>query len=108
MATVSVGCKLPHGLHLDVGDVRVTLAGTNAAQVIGGYGITENVDKDFFDKWMSLNRESAAVKGGFIFAHDKAEHVKGKAAERKDVRNGFEGLDPKKPGPGIAPADEKK
>ena len=101
--TVTVGCKLPHGLHLDIGGKRVTLKGTNASNVIGGHGITENVDKAFFDKWMSQNKESAAVKNGLIFAHEAAQNTKAEAKEKKDNKNGFEGLDPAKPGPGIQP-----
>lgn len=105
--TVTVGCKLPHGLYLDIGDKRVTLLGSNSSLVIGGHGITENVDREFFDKWLSLHKDSAAVKGGFIFAHDKTNSVKSEAEEKKDNRNGFEGLDPDKPAPGIAPVDGK-
>ena len=103
MATVTVGCKLPHGLHLDINGKRVTLAGTNASSVIGGHGITENVDKEFFDKWMSLNKDSAAVKNGLIFSNEKTQNVKAEAKEKKGNKNGFEGLDPTKPGPGIEP-----
>jgi hypothetical protein len=108
MATVTVGCKLPHGLHLDLNGKRVTLLGTNSSAVIGGHGITENVDKEFFEKWMSLNKESAAVKAGLIFAHERAGNAQAEAKEKKENKNGFEGLDPKKPAPGIKPDDNMK
>jgi hypothetical protein len=106
--TVSVGCKLPHGLHLDINGNRVTLLGSNSSLVIGGHGITENVDKEFFDNWLSLHKDSAAVKNGLIFAHDKTSNVKAEAQEKKKNRNGFEGLDPAKPAPNIEPTDETK
>lgn len=105
--TLTVGCKLPHGLQIRVGDTVVTLLGSNSSLVIGGHGITENVDKQFFDAWMAANKDAAAVKNGLIFAHEKTGSVKAEASEKKDNKNGFEGLDPAKPAPGIAPADGK-
>lgn len=108
MQTVTVGCKLPHGLHLDIGEKRVTLAGANASQVIGGHGITENVDKEFFEKWLSLNKDSVAVQRGLIFAHDKAGNTKSEAIEKQEEKTGLEGIDPANPGPGIAPTEESK
>ncbi len=101
MANIVVGCKLPHGLEIRVGDKSAVLLGSNASLVIGGHGITEGVDKDLFDAWVVANKDSAAVTGGFIFAHGKTESVKAEASEKKGNKNGFEGLDPAKPAPGI-------
>lgn len=108
MATVTVGCKLPHGLHLDVNDKRITLAGENSSAVIGGHGITEGVDKELFERWMSLNKDSAAVKNGLIFAHEKSSNTQAEAKEKVKNKTGFEGLDPKAPAPGIKPDDNMK
>ena len=108
MAQTTVGCRLPHGLIITVGEVSVELKGTNSSLVIGGHGITEGVDKEFFDKWLSMNKDSAAVKAGLIFSHEKTNSVKAEAIEKKDNKNGFEGIDPAKPGPGIAPVDGKE
>ncbi len=107
MPQITVGCKLPHGLHLDVGAKRVTLNGSNSSLVIGGHGITENVDKDFFEQWLAQNKDSAAVKGGFIFANEKTNNVKAEASEKKDNKNGFEAINPKKPAKDIAPVEDK-
>lgn len=108
MALITVGCKLPHGLHLDVGGTRVTLLGTNKSNVIGGHGITEGVEESFFKKWLVQNKDSAAVKNGLIFAHEKVENTKAEAIEKANNRNGFEGIDPNKPAPGVEPTDETK
>ena len=108
MATVTVGCKLPHGLQITVGNTTVDLKGVNSSQLIGGHGITENVDKDFFEKWMSLNKDAAAVKNGLIFAHEKTSNTKAEASEKKDNKNGVEGINPEKPGPGIEPVKAGK
>lgn len=106
MPTVTVGCKLPHGIHMDLGDKRITLNGTNSSRVIGGHGITHNVDKDHFDQWCKLHAASPMVKDKFIFAHEKAENVEAKAEDNAEHKNGFEGLDPKSPSPGIKPAEK--
>lgn len=101
--TVSVGCRLPNGLHMDFMEPgkplrRVTLRGTNASRVAGGFGITENVPKDYFDEWIKVNAELPAVKNGFIFSMNKANDVEAKAREMAGEKNGFEPLDPNKPG----------
>lgn len=108
MATITVGCKLPHGLIIEVDGVPVTLNGTNSSNVIGGYGLTEGVDSDFFQKWMAANKDSAAVKNDLIFAQGRADSARAAASERKGVKNGFEGIDPNKPAPGVEPTEETK
>ncbi len=100
-ATVTVGCKLPHGLHMDLGDKRVTINGTNSAAIIGGHGITEGVDADFFDAWMKKNKDLPFVQRGLIFASEKKADIKAQAVEKKDVKTGLERLDPKKAPKGI-------
>lgn len=117
MEFVSVGCKLPNGLHLDIrtpkpegwknGDPqplvaqRITLKGQNEARVIGGAGVTENVPKDVFDRWMAEHKDFAPVAKGLIFVHSKTAVVESMAAERADLKTGFEAPDPNKPGPGL-------
>jgi hypothetical protein len=96
MATVTVGCKLPHGLHLDIAGTRVTLAGRNAATLIGGHGLTE-VDKEFFENWKALNPQHPALVNGFIFAHDKRANAEAEAKEKQNEKTGTEGLNPDKP-----------
>lgn len=105
-ATVTVGCKLPHGIHMDVDGKRVTLAGANASQVIGGHGITENVDKEHFEKWLSMHKESPMVKNGLVFAHEKAANTSAQANASVENPSGFEALDPDNPAPGIKRAEE--
>jgi hypothetical protein len=106
-AFITVGCKLPHGLHMDItkhGELRkrVTLNGTNASRVIGGYGITENVPKDFFDKWLADHKELPAVKNSLVFAHTQSASVESKAKEQADVKNKFEPINPANPGKELA------
>jgi hypothetical protein len=104
---ITVGCKLPNGLHLDVGGVRVSVKGTNASSLVGGHGITPGVDKAFFDAWLAVHKDSAVVKKGLIFAHEKENSAQAMAKERARNKSGLEGIDPNKPAPGIKPASTK-
>lgn len=132
--TVTVACKMPHGLELrvfDMVDKRVIAPGGSGtytvkeaverktrvrlngfahpqdkaaiASVVGGYGLTFNVDKAFFDLWMEQNKDSDVVQNGLIFAHVRRENAEGKAREQKELKSGLERLDPAKPPPGIVP-----
>lgn len=105
---ITVGCKLPHGLHLDIGTERVTLKGANDSELIGGHGITEGVNAEFFGKWCELNHQHPALEQGLIFAHGATADAKAQAKEQEKVKTGFEGVDPAQPGNGVEPADTKK
>lgn len=105
-ATVTVGCKLPHGLFLDMGDKRVTIKGVNSTSIIGGHGITENVDKEFFDAWMAKNANLTFVKAGFIFAHEKANNAAAEAKDREANATGLEALNPDAMPKGLEKADK--
>jgi len=111
--TVTVGCKLPHGIHMDIitdtGKKRVTLRGNNSSNVIGGFGINPGVSKEFFDKWMSENQNLKAVKDGLIWAYKSEEGARKKALEEAEKRHGMEKIDPKKlPVKGIKTANPDK
>lgn len=104
--TVTVGCKLPNGLIIEVGGKSVELNGANASNIIGGHGITYNVDADFFNAWLEAHADRAMVRNGFIFAHDKAADTKAEAAEKADNATGLEAVDPDAPNAGVTKADE--
>lgn len=119
---VRVGCKLPHGLTLRLFDQtpgedgkpvfrarpdRVTLAGRNASQVIGGYGVTD-VPEDFWKEWLDQNKSFPALRSGAIFSEPTRARALDRAAEQRDVKTGTEPLDPEKPGPGLARLPEEE
>lgn len=100
-ATVTVGCKLPNGLILELGDKRVTVKGSNSSNIIGGHGITENVDKEFFDAWMAKNAGLQFVKSELIFAHEKYANTVAQAKEQVDEKTGLEPLNPEEKPAGL-------
>lgn len=94
MATVNVGCKLANGIILEMGDKKVTLAGANSSLIIGGHGITENVDQAFFEAWIMQNKDLQFVKAGHLFAHEKASNTAAQAKDRANEKTGLEPLNP--------------
>lgn len=104
--TVTVGCKLPNGLILELNGKTVEVNGSTSSRVIGGHGITYDVDAEFFDAWLEAYADRAMVRNGFIFAHDKAADTKAEAAEKTDNDTGLEPVDPDAPNAGVTKADE--
>lgn len=104
---VTVGCKLPNGLLLEQDGYTVQLNGANASNLVGGYGLTENVDKAAFDKWIKVHGDQAYVKNELVFAQAKTNSAESKAKENADVKSGLEGLPQDKPAPGIEKSDGK-
>ena len=98
--TVTIGCKMPHGLILDMTEpgkpsAKFVVRGNNSARLIGGFGITEGVPRDFWNAWLSRNKEMVFVKKGLIFAYGKSADVEAKATEKAAMPHGFEPmLDP--------------
>ena len=93
--TVLVGCKLPNGVVLEhPGDPlnKVILSGRNKSPIVGGsYGTTE-VDAGFWAAWIDANKAFLPVKAGAIFEARTIDELKGKAADLKDEKSGFEAL----------------
>lgn len=125
--TVTVACKMPNGVQLRVfrmveqaelvmgGGTRMTqraepignpviLKGnaipfgvTPEHKIIGGYALTEDVDAQFFRKWLEQNADSALVQNKLVFAWEKVSTVEGQAREQALLRSGLEPEDPENP-----------
>jgi hypothetical protein len=131
--TVTVACKLPNGLILrgfrmdsvyesvmgggqrevkiahEVGE-PVYINGNAHLQneapnceISNGAALTHGVDKDFWDLWLSQNKDHLAVKNGLIFAHEKPVNATAEAREKAGVKSGLERLDPSNLPKGIKP-----
>ena len=103
---VVVGCKLPNGLVIRLGEQEVTLNGANSSKIVGGHGLTD-VNKDFWSAWLEQHKDFAPVVAGLIFANDNFAKTRDEANEKQDNESGFEGINPDKPGKGIKKASEK-
>lgn len=102
---VYVGCKLPSGLQIQVGEQSFVLQGTNAAGAVGGYGITA-VPKDLWDVWYSEHKQFEPIKRNLIFAQDKEAGANDMAREQSGIK-GIEGVNADNPAPGAKKADKE-
>jgi hypothetical protein len=107
-ASVHVGCKLPHGLVLELGKKGddnykvVTLKGANDSRIIGGYGITE-VSKDFWEGWMKKTGcRLVPVKKGLIFVEGDLDRAQAHALDHASLKTGLEQIDTAKLPKGLA------
>lgn len=129
--TVTIACKLPNGLHLDLPSKagqpprRVTVRGFAAeslddprprhrtvdgvmhyeplgpALVVGGYALTSGVPEEHWHEWLATHDQMDIVTKGLIYALPKLDDAQAKARERKDERSGLEPVNPDRPGQGL-------
>ena len=96
--TVIVGCKLPNGIIMQVGEATHVINGFNHSSVIGGHGITDNVPKDLWDAWLKENKDRDLCKNGFIFAHGDKASTKDEATNKRNTVSKTEPLEQKTTG----------
>ena len=65
-------------------------------EMVGGFALTRNVDKDFWDEWEKQNSRSPFVQNKMIFAYESNDAVVGQAKELAETLSGLEPLNPKK------------
>lgn len=104
---VTVGCKLPNGLVLEVDGKQAIISGYRGedVRIIGGYGLTQ-VDKELWDAWLKTHKEQPYVKNGVIFAQDNGNSARAQAKEQEKVKSGLDPLPQDNPAPGIKRDDE--
>lgn len=123
-ATVTVACKLPHGLLLQlqrpitiaeptttnpdrtvtryerfgkvipINGCAIPMDRPSSKELRGGYALTRDVDADFFSKWLEQNKGLSAVEGGFIFASEQPAVIDKYINQGADKRTGMEPADP--------------
>lgn len=104
-----VACKLPNGLTIDHKGETVTLTGSNDANAVSGYGLTHDVDIDWFMDWATgPARDFPPVARNLIFVAGNSANAGDQAREQAGERSGLEGIDPANPAPGIEPTEEQK
>lgn len=95
MPNITVGCKLPNGLILQLNDKTVSLNGFMKGRAIGGYGLTEGVDEAFFNEWIKSHSDMLVVKNELIFKQKNLKEAKSQAKDTADKKSGLEPLDQK-------------
>ena len=118
--TVTVALKHPSGLMLRVFDIeegtepvmgggsRPVKIATQRGEMIkingtpvngdthlnGGFALTHNVPKDFWDLWLKQNEGAEIIKQGLIFSYAAPAKAGDAATERAELKSGLERLDP--------------
>jgi hypothetical protein len=118
---VTIGCRLPMGLHLSVFTMveawepvmgggtrkterasfvgRITVQGTGARmaddpRLLRGFALTHGVDGKLWAAWLEQNPNSKLVTEGMVFAHKSGADVRADARNGDSIRTGLEPLDP--------------
>jgi len=63
-------------------------------EIVGGYALTPNIPKDFWDKWMEHYKDSMMVKNKIIFAQPTSDSLRSEATEHTAQKSGLERLVP--------------
>jgi len=122
--TVTVACKMPHGIVIRGfrsamrsvpvmgGGVRdekyfepdgreVTILGNARpvggefrTRVVMGFALTQGVPKDLWEEWLASNKSMPAVRNGLIFALGSTSEVAEEARNRGKLRSNLEPLNP--------------
>jgi hypothetical protein len=109
----SLACNLPHGLLIVHDGKKLTVAGANHPKAIqtglafsAKWGITHEVDEEWFDHWCA-NAPHAAVKNGHIVKNTRAK-IEDHAEQLGDgVKTSTDQIDPTKAGPGVETKTEE-
>jgi hypothetical protein len=97
----TVGCKLPNGFTMELGLFGTEeyksfkLHGINSAKIIGGYGITENVPEEFFDRWLEKMKDFKMIRRGLIFKQAGKLDEASVVALGREMAKEKTGLEPK-------------
>lgn len=106
---VIVGCKLPHGIYLDLHDSGNNLTAREKLPGIASFTLPNSdrkfknpdltngatltpIDKDHWLAWLKIHHDHPAVKNGAIFVANKPEEAARAATERNGQDFGFEKL----------------
>ena len=93
MATVVVQCNYPNGVTLQLkGNPNTVVVNgyQNATIVEGGYGLTDGVDKDFWDKWVEENKQYPIYTNGCIAANTSIKKATKEAASNSGTVSGID------------------
>jgi hypothetical protein len=97
--TVTVALAMPNGLQAEVGEQKIVFNGWNKNLIAGStHGITEDVPKEFWDKWLAENQWQDLVKNNLIFAHEKQRNLKAEIKDNVGNKSGTEQLNPEEMG----------
>lgn len=96
MSTVIVCCKTPNGFTMEVDKKEIKIHGVNSKESImmvqqgQAVGVTYDVPKDFWEKWLSIHKSHPLNTSGSVFVSESERSAKAQAKEEKDRKTGLE------------------
>ena len=88
--------KMPDGQKLVIKGVNDSLRGKEKGILIVGEGVITKVDKSAWEYISKTYANFAAIKNGLIYVSESYDKAKAQIKEKKDLKNGFEPIDPTK------------
>jgi hypothetical protein len=67
--------------------------------IIGGFGLTHGIPRDFAEAWFKQNAQSELVKQGLVFMEGTEQRARAQAKEYRPLQSGVQPIDPNDPGP---------
>lgn len=103
----SLACNLPHGLIIIHKDRKLVVHGANHTKAIqtgsamsARWGITHDVDEDWFDDWAATSDHPAVANG--LIRKNTAAKIEAEAEAVADaIQTGTDQVDPNAPGEGV-------
>jgi hypothetical protein len=86
-----------NGFSIDLGKMAGGIAPEH--EIVGGYGLTHGIPRDFAEEWFRQNANSAMVKNNLIFMQGREQEARAQARDQKTLKSGVEPIDPNDPAP---------
>jgi hypothetical protein len=113
-STVTVCSKLPFDFVAEFGGKNVTFAGgrtmdrtTGDLHLTGEFGITPDVDADWWKGWTTAAHDFMPLQTGAIFASTSAEPHAEARERKRSVKSGLEQKTPEELGVQVTASEEK-
>lgn len=96
MSTVIVCCKTPNGFIMEVDKKEIKIHGVNSKESImmvqqgQAVGVTYDVPKDFWEKWLAAHKNHPLNTSGSVFVSESERSAKAKAKDEKERKTGLE------------------
>ena len=117
--TVTVACKLPNGLMIEVRGTEIRLNGparyvspqpgrvspNPIEDIVYNAGLTV-VDKALWEEWLKDHKSYDPVKTGFVYALANRNETTAKAKDGEKMRTGLEPIDPLARTNGVEPTED--
>jgi hypothetical protein len=84
-----------NGFSVDLGEMAQGIPPEH--QIVGGYGLTHGIPRDFAEEWFKQNSQLSLVKNRLIFMEANEQRGRSHAKELKSLQCGIQPIDPSNP-----------